>query len=92
VSISSTFYEQRFCTNYFYEALMMLIVWVSDICQKTIVAKAAHKILVKLSLHVLPISFSFESQNLTNTVLETSLIVSMNKPNISDQKKLSIFH
>jgi hypothetical protein len=70
VSISPIFYEQLFCAKDFCAAFMCLKFGFIIFWQKDFGAKAAHKILVKLTLggsmgpkYVLQLLFSGKSQN-----------------------------
>jgi len=55
VSISSTFYDQRFCTKVFFCRFSLATVWLCNFIGTRI--SAAHKILMKLSM--VSISFKF---------------------------------
>ncbi len=49
VSISAILYEQLFCTNVFLRSFYVLKIWACNYSAKEFFAKAAHKMLVKLS-------------------------------------------
>ncbi len=49
VSISSTFYAHLFSYKSFLHSLSLITVWLCDFCRKNIGAKAARKILIKLT-------------------------------------------
>jgi len=50
VSISAIFYEQLFCTRVFLRSFDVLTIWGCNFWQKEFGAKAAHKMLVELTL------------------------------------------